>query len=81
MHELGHVWNRAAPALRSQRTHMVGVLIPTPVYALHARLVSAASTQVSAAGISTLIAAIDCDLDAEPSEARLLLERCAKAIS
>ncbi len=80
MHELGYVRNHAARALRSQRSHMVGVLIPTLDYALYARLVSAASTQLSAAGISTLIATFDYDLDAELREARLLLERGAEAL-
>ena len=80
MHELGYVRNHAARALRSQRSHMVGVLIPTLDYALYARLVSAASTQLSAAGILTLIATFDYNLDAELREARLLLERGAEAL-
>jgi LacI family transcriptional regulator len=80
MLELGYVRNYAARALRSQRTHMVGVLIPTLDYALYARLVAAANTRFSAAGISTLIATFGYDLDSELKEARLLLERGAEAL-
>ena len=80
MLELGYVRNHAARALRSQRSHMVGVLIPTLDYALYARLVGAANAKFSEAGISTLIATFDYDLDAELKEARLLLERGAEAL-
>ncbi|MDE0113451.1 MAG: substrate-binding domain-containing protein, partial [Albidovulum sp.] len=80
MLELGYVRNHAARALRSQRSHMVGVLIPTLDYALYARLVGAANGKFSEAGISTLIATFDYDLDAELKEARLLLERGAEAL-
>ena len=80
MLELGYVRNHAARALRSQRSHMVGILIPTLDYAIYARLVGAASSSFSEAGISTLIATFDFDLDAELKEARLLLERGAEAL-
>lgn len=80
MLELGYVRNHAARALRSQRSHMVGILIPTLDYALYARLVDAASARFSEAGISTLIATFGYDLDAELREGRLLLERGAEAL-
>ena len=80
MRELGYVRNYAARALRSQRSHMIGVLIPTLDYAIYARLVGAANERFSAAGLSTLIATFDYDLDAELREARLLLERGAEAL-
>jgi LacI family transcriptional regulator len=80
MQELGYVRNHAARALRSQRSHMVGILIPTLDYALYAQLVSGANTRLSAAGISTLIATFDYDLDAELKEAKSLLERGAEAL-
>lgn len=80
MLELGYVRNHAARALRSQRSHMIGVLIPTLDYAIYARLVGAANDRLSMAGISTLIATFNYDLDAELKEARLLLERGAEAL-
>ncbi len=80
MLQLGYVPNHAARALRSQRSHMVGVLIPTLDYALYAQLVGAANSRFSEAGISTLIATFNFDLDAELNEARLLLERGAEAL-
>jgi LacI family transcriptional regulator len=80
MLELGYVRNHAARALRSRRSHMVGMLIPTLDYALYARMVGAAHTHLSAGGISMLIATFDYDLDAELREARLLLERGAEGL-
>lgn len=80
MQELGYVRNHAARALRSQRSNMVGVLIPTLDYALYARMVGAANAKFSEAGISTLIAAYGYDLDTEVREACLLLERGAEAL-
>ncbi|MEO0917395.1 MAG: LacI family DNA-binding transcriptional regulator [Pseudomonadota bacterium] len=80
MQELGYVRNHAARALRSQRSNMVGVLIPTLDYALYARMVGAANEAFSGAGISTLIATYGYDLDAEVREAQQLLERGAEAL-
>lgn len=80
LRELGYVRNHAARALRSQRSNMVGVLIPTLDYALYARMVGAANSTFSEAGISTLIATYDYDLDTELGEAGLLLERGAEAL-
>ena len=80
MQELGYVINHAARSLRSQRSHMVGILIPTLDYALYASLVDAANKTFSEAGISTLIATFSYDLNTEIKEAKLLLERGAEAI-
>lgn len=80
MQELGYVRNHAARALRSQRSNMVGVLIPTLDYALYARMVGAANETLSGSGISTLIATYDNDLDGEVREAQQLLERGAEAL-
>ena len=80
MRELGYVRNHAARALRSQRSNMVGILIPTLDYALYAQMVGAVNRRFSAEGISTLIATFNYDLDDELREARLLLERGAEAI-
>lgn len=80
MLELGYVRNYAARALRSQRSNMIGVLIPTLDYAIYAQMVGAASGKFSEAGISTLIATFGYDLDTEVREAQLLLERGAEAL-
>ncbi|TRD22006.1 LacI family DNA-binding transcriptional regulator [Palleronia caenipelagi] len=80
MRELGYVRNHAARALRSQRSNMVGVLIPTLDYALYASLVGAATARLSEAGLTTLIATFGYDLEAEFREARLLVERGAEAL-
>ncbi|SEL29596.1 transcriptional regulator, LacI family [Roseovarius azorensis] len=80
MKELGYVRNHAARALRSQRSHMVGVLIPTLDYAIYASLVGAATRRLSTAGISALVATFNYDLQTEFKEARLLIERGAEAL-
>ena len=80
MGELGYVRNHAARALRSQRSHMIGIAIPTLGYAIYAHLVEAAQRQLSRKGFSTLIATYEYDLDAEYAEVRSLLERGAEAV-
>lgn len=80
MHDLGYVRNYAARALRSQRSHMIGVVIPTLNYAIYAQLVEAAQRQLSQKGFSTLIATFEYDLHAEYQEAQSLLERGAEAL-
>lgn len=80
MSQLGYVRNHAARALRSQRSNMVGILIPTLKHAIYARMVSAAQNRLSEMGISTLIAAFDFDLDKEVLEARKLVECGAEAL-
>lgn len=80
MRELGYVRNHAARALRSQRSHMVGVLIPTLDYAIYASLVGAAAQRLSSAGLSALVATFNFDLQTELREARLLIERGAEAL-
>lgn len=80
MAQLGYVRNHAARALRSQRSNMVGILIPTLNYAIYARMVDAAQNRLSAAGISTLIATHDYDLDDEYQKSRQLIECGAEAL-
>lgn len=80
MRELGYVLNYAARALRSQRSHMVGIVIPTLNYAIYAQLVEAAHRRLSQKGFSTLIATFEYDLEEEYVEARSLLERGAEAL-
>ena len=80
MRELGYVRNYAARALRSQRSHMIGIIIPTLSYAIYAQMVEAAQKQLSQEGISTLIATFEYDLEIEASEAKSLLERGAEAL-
>jgi LacI family transcriptional regulator len=80
MQQLGYMRNHAARALRSQRSHMVGILIPTLDYALYATLVGAATRRLSSAGISALVATFNFDLRTEFREARLLIERGAEGL-
>ena len=75
MRELGYVPNSAARALRSRRTHIMGIVIPTLDYAIYARLVEGLQRRLLHHGYSLLVATSEYDLPAEEDRARLLIER------
>jgi LacI family transcriptional regulator len=75
MRELGYVPNSAARALRSRRTHIMGIVIPTLGYAIYARLVEGLQQRLLHHGYSLLVATSEYDLVAEEQHARVLLER------
>ena len=75
MRGLGYVPNSAARALRSRRTHIMGIVIPTLNYAIYARLVEGLQQRLSHHGYSLLVATSEYDLPAEEERARVLIER------
>lgn len=75
MRELGYVPNSAARALRSRRTHIVGIVIPTLNYAIYARLVEGLQQRLLHHRYSLLVATSEYDLAAEEDRARVLIER------
>lgn len=75
MAELGYVPNSAARALRSRRTHIMGIVIPTLGYAIYARLVEGLQRRLQTLGYSLLVATSEYDLVEEEQRARLLIER------
>jgi LacI family transcriptional regulator len=80
MKELGYMPNGAARALRSQRSHTMGILIPTLNHAIYARLVEALQKKLSERGYSLLVATFEYDLENEVEQAHLLLEHGSEGI-
>lgn len=75
MEELGYLPNSAARALRSRRTHIMGIVIPTLNYAIYARLVEGLQQKLAMNGYSLLVATSDYNLFEEVNQARVLIER------
>ncbi|WP_158238511.1 LacI family DNA-binding transcriptional regulator [Pollutimonas subterranea] len=63
--KLRYVPHGGARSLRSQRTRMIGAVVPSVEYALYARTTSAVHQRVSARGYSLVLAEHHYDLDAE----------------
>ena len=75
MRQLGYTPNSAARALRSRRSHIMGIVIPTLNYAMYARLVEGLQQRLAEHGSSLLVAASEYDLRRERDQARVLIER------
>jgi LacI family transcriptional regulator len=75
MRKLGYMPNSAARTLRSRRSHIMGIVIPTLDYAIYARLVEGLQQQLAERGYSLLVATSEYDLVHEAEHARLLMER------
>lgn len=77
---LGYTPNAAAKALRLQRTHIIGAVVPTLDYAIYARMLNAFQEQLAAAGYLVFILTAGFDNSKVPDKMRLLMERGAEAI-
>jgi len=75
MRELEYVPNSAARALRSRRTHIVGIVIPTLNYAIYARLVDGLQGRLLHHGYSLIVATSEYDLALEEERTRMFIER------
>lgn len=73
--DLGYRPNSAARALRSRRSHIIGIVIPTLNYAIYAGLVQGLQKGLAASGYSLVVATHEYDLDRESEQARILVER------
>jgi LacI family transcriptional regulator len=71
---LRYVPHGAARALRSQRSRMIGAVVPSFDYALYARTTSALQTELDAHGYALVMAAHHYDLDTELRVTSQLLE-------
>jgi LacI family transcriptional regulator len=78
--KLGYMPNSAARALRSHRSRMIGIVIPTLNHAIYACFVDATQRRVTERGYSLLVATFEYDLDDELNQARVLIERGAEAL-
>lgn len=74
MARLRYVPHGAARSLRSQRSRMVGAIVPSFDYALYARTTSALQQRLGAAGYSVVLAEHHYDLGEELKVARQLIE-------
>jgi LacI family transcriptional regulator len=77
---LGYVPNSAAKALRLQRTHIVGAVIPTLDHAIYARLVNAFQAQMSASGYTVVVLAVGFDNTHVAASIKQVVERGAEAL-
>lgn len=70
----------AARALRSRRTHIVGVALPTLDYAIFARLINRFQARFAEDGFTTIVTTTGFDNRTIHDKVRLLLDRGAEAI-
>jgi LacI family transcriptional regulator len=77
---LGYVPNGSARALRSTRSRIVGIVIPTLKNAIYATMVDALEIRLSQDGVSLIIATCSYNLQSEYSQVKTLVERGAEAI-
>jgi LacI family transcriptional regulator len=73
--KLRYVPNGQARALRSQRSHTIGAVVPSFDYALYARTTSALEAELDARGYALFLGAHHYDLKAEVRVTRALIER------
>lgn len=78
--QLGYVPNTAARALRSQRTRLVGVIIPTLEHAIYARMVDALQQRLEKARMSVIISCSGYDLQREHEQAKVMVARGVDAV-
>lgn len=81
MRELGYMPNSAARALRSQRSHIMGIVIPTLHHAIYARLVEGMQRKLAERWYSLLVATFEYDLRREREQAHLLIERGVEGLA
>lgn len=81
MRELNYRPNSAARALRSHRTRIMGIVIPTLNHAIYAGLVEAMQQRLAAEGYSLLVATSEYDGMREEAQARLLVDRGVEGIA
>jgi LacI family transcriptional regulator len=77
---LSYMPNSAARALRSNRSRMIGIVIPTLNHAIYANLVDTAQQRFADEGYSLLVATFDYDLDREKEQTAVLIERGAEGL-
>lgn len=75
MRHLAYVPNSAARTLRSRRSQIMGIVIPTLNYAMYARLVEGLQQKLTERGYSLLVATSEYELEREAEQARRLIER------
>lgn len=77
---LGYSPNPAAKALRMQRTHIVGAIVPTLDYAIYAQMLNGFQTVLSASGYMVFVLTVGFDNSHLYDPMRLLVDRGAEAL-
>ena len=77
---LGFTPNPAARALRRQRTHLVGAVVPTLDHAIFARLINAFQARLAASGHVVVVLTAGFDAAEAAARLRLLVDRGAEAL-
>jgi len=78
--QLGYYRNESARVLRSNRSKLVGVVIPTLRHAIYAAMVEGLQRRLAMNGFSLIHNVSDYDLDEEYAQARNLIERGVEAL-
>lgn len=78
--KMGYSANPSAKALRLQKTHIIGAVIPTLDYSIFARLVHGFEEKVTAAGYSVFVLTTGFDNSTMFETVRTLVERGAEAL-
>ncbi|CAM2157924.1 LacI family transcriptional regulator [Paraburkholderia tropica] len=78
--KLGYSANPSAKALRLQKTHIIGAVIPTLDYSIFARLVHSFEEKMSAAGYSVFVLTTGFDNTNMFEQVRALVEKGAEAL-
>lgn len=78
--QLRYIPNDAARALASQRSRVLGAIVPTIDNAIFAQGVAAIQARAEVAGYGLLLAACDYDLDREWAQARTMVARGVEAL-
>lgn len=73
--ELGYTRNGAARALRSRRSHIVGVVLPTVRQPIYAELVGALQDRLAAQGYALIVTTSGHSRERELAQVRVLAER------
>lgn len=77
---IGYVPNSAAKALRIQRTHIVGAVIPSLDYAIYAKLVNAFQKRLAEFGYTVVVLTVGFDNSQIYDRVRQVVERGAEAL-
>lgn len=77
---IGYVPNSAAKALRIQRTHIVGAVIPSLDYAIYAKLVNAFQERLAESGYTVVVLTVGFDNSQIYDRVRQVVERGAEAL-
>jgi LacI family transcriptional regulator len=78
--ELHYVRNDSARTLRSNRSRLIGAIIPTLSHSIYAQMIDGLQRRLYEGGFALIHNTSGYDIDAEYEQARLLVERGAEAI-